>query len=283
MTPYRYFRVDNARKPAGGLVTSTKTRVISMKQSNHPPEAQGKPMQAEPYVLEPPRNPRKVRSRVQILPSILAADFSDIAKEIHMVESAGADALHLDSMDGQFVPNLSWGPKIVGDLRKVTTLRFDCHLMIAEPERYVDEFRKAGADVITFHYEATRRAHWLLQHVREIGGRAGLAINPQTPTAMLVDLVEDCDQILVMSVEPGFGGQAFIEHALIKVRQVREMVDARNPGCDIEVDGGLGAENIERAVAAGATMLVAGSSIFNADDPSAALRDMRSRIDSVPY
>jgi len=238
-------------------------------------------MRVMPDVLEREEDTQKVHARVQILPSLLAADFADIARDIRTVESAGADALHLDSMDGQFVPNLSWGPKIVADLRKVTKLRFDCHLMIAEPERYVDEFRKAGADIITFHYEATRRAHWLLQHVREIGARAGLAINPQTPTAMVVDLVEGCDQILVMSVEPGFGGQAFIEQALIKLRQVREMVDARNPRCDIEVDGGLGADNLERAVAAGATMLVAGSSIFKADDPSAALRDMRRRINDV--
>ena len=197
-----------------------------------------------------------------------------------MVELAGADALHLDSMDGRFVPNLTWGPKIVADLRKLTSLRFDCHLMIAEPERYVDAFRDAGADIITFHYEATRRAHWLLQHLRGIGARAGIAINPQTPTAMLIDLIADCDQVLVMSVEPGFGGQDFIEQALVKVSQVHQMVDARNPGCEIEVDGGIGRKNIERAVTAGATMLVAGSSIFKANDPSAALRDMRRRIDA---
>jgi ribulose-phosphate 3-epimerase len=217
---------------------------------------------------------------IKIAPSLLSADFADIANQIRMVESAGADALHLDSMDGRFVPNFTWGPKIVADLRKLTSLPFDCHLMIVEPEKYVDAFRTAGADIITFHYEATPHAHRLLQHLRSIGARAGIGINPATPTSMLVDIIEECDQILVMSVNPGFGGQAFIERALVKLAEVRALIDARNPDCDLEVDGGIGIDNIGRAVGAGATMLIAGSSVFGAADPPEAIRDMRRRIDA---
>jgi len=214
---------------------------------------------------------------VRILPSLLSADFADIAAQIRTVEAGGADALHFDAMDGRFVPNLTWGPKIIGDLRKVSSLPFDCHLMIVEPEKYVDEFRAAGADLITFHYEATPHAHRLLQHLRKIGARAGIALNPATPTSVLVDIVEECDLILVMSVNPGFGGQSFIERSLVRVAEVRALLDARNPACDLEIDGGIGVANVERVVAAGATMLVAGSSVFGAADPAQAVRDLRAR------
>ena len=219
---------------------------------------------------------------VKIAPSILSADFACIKQEVAAVERNGAAYVHLDVMDGRFVPNITWGPKIIGDLRKHTRLTFDCHLMIVEPERYVDQFRKAGAEIITFHLEATSHAQRLLTHIRALGAKAGIAICPQTPVAMLDDLIEDIDLILVMSVNPGFGGQKFIPHALEKVQQARSLVTRAGVDCEIEVDGGITLDNARSVAQAGADVLVVGSAIFDTPDSGATTAEFRALLDGVP-
>ncbi|HEY0798366.1 MAG TPA: ribulose-phosphate 3-epimerase [Candidatus Baltobacteraceae bacterium] len=213
---------------------------------------------------------------IKIAPSLLSADFSRIAEQVAAVDGAGADAMHLDVMDGRFVPNITWGPKIIGDLRNLTAKTFDAHLMIVEPERYVEEFRSVGADIITVHQEATVHLQRLLVHIKSLGAKAGVALNPGTPVETLECVIEDCDLVLIMTVNPGFGGQKFIPQSLRKIRAARDLIDERNPGCELEVDGGIGRTNIAAVIEAGARMIVMGSSIFCAADPAVELQALRA-------
>jgi ribulose-phosphate 3-epimerase len=206
----------------------------------------------------------------KIAPSILSADFAHLARAIAEAEAGGADWIHVDVMDGQFVPNITIGPPVVGAIRRVTALPLDVHLMIVQPERYLDDFAAAGADRLTVHVEATPHVHRAIQQIHALGKRAGVAINPGTPVSAVDDLLAEVDLVLVMSVNPGFGGQAFIPRALDKLARCRAMLTARGLTAELEVDGGIGPENADRVVAAGATVLVAGSAVYGAADGVAA-------------
>lgn len=212
---------------------------------------------------------------VLVAPSILSADFARLGEEIAAVEKAGADWLHVDVMDGRFVPNITIGPPVVKAIRKITKLPLDVHLMIVEPERYVDAFAEAGADTITIHVEACTHLHRTLGHIRSLGKRAGVTMNPSTPEDSLRYVLDVCDQILVMSVNPGFGGQSFLRETLPKVRAIRAMIDARKLPIDLEIDGGITEETAKEAVAAGARVLVAGNAVFNKPDYAAAIAALR--------
>ena len=210
---------------------------------------------------------------MKIAPSILSADFAALADDIARVEPGAPDALHVDVMDGRFVPNLSIGPVVVEAIHKRTRLPLDCHLMIVEPEKYVGDFIKAGADAVTVHAEATAHLQRVLAQIREGGARAGVALNPATPVDVLAHVLDDLDLVLVMSVNPGFGGQKFIPSALEKVRKIKAMLGTRP--VELSVDGGVKRELVGPLAEAGATMLVAGSAVFGAPDPAAAVRELR--------
>ena len=216
---------------------------------------------------------------IKIAPSILNADFGHLADAIQRAEAGGADWIHVDVMDGLFVPNLTLGPMVVEAIHRATSLPLDVHLMIDDPRRYIGRFRQAGADWLTIHLEADRHPHRTLGEIRDLGARAGLALNPGTPVAFATDLVEQLDLLLVMSVNPGFGGQPFIESALRKLSQAREMLEARNPSCELEVDGGVKLVNAPLVAQAGATVVVAGSFVYlEGDGPEANIAALRKAL-----
>ncbi|EAX48597.1 Ribulose-phosphate 3-epimerase [Thermosinus carboxydivorans Nor1] len=212
---------------------------------------------------------------VKIAPSLLAADFTRLAEEVLKVEQGGADLLHLDIMDGHFVPNLTFGAPVVAALRQVSKLPFDVHLMITNPQDHINAFIKAGADLITVHAETHPHLHRLLQTIKDQGVRAGIALNPSTPLVTIEEVLPYVDMVLLMSVNPGFGGQQFISTVLDKIRRLRQMITERNLPVVIEVDGGINAETAPAVIAAGATILVAGSAVYGAVDAAQAIASLK--------
>ena len=216
---------------------------------------------------------------IKIAPSLLSADFSKLADELASVSEA--DLLHVDIMDGHFVPNITMGPAIVSACRAHSKLPFDCHLMIEEPQRYIDRFLDAGANMISIHYEAERHLQRALQMIRDGGARAGIAINPATPAESLSTAIEFCDFVLVMTVNPGFGGQRFLETVVPKIRHISQLIRERGVSVEIEVDGGVDSKTAPLAVAAGASILVAGSAVFGKPDRRAAMESIRSAVTTL--
>ena len=211
-----------------------------------------------------------------IAPSVLAADYKNLEKDFAMINQSEADWFHVDVMDGRFVPNISFGQFIIKQMKEMAEKPLDVHLMIVEPEKYIEEFREAGADVITVHYEACNHLHRTIQQIKATGAKAGVALNPHTPVHLLEDIIEDLDLVCLMSVNPGYGGQKFIYQTVPKVRKLKELIDTRNTKTLIEIDGGVGLQNAEVLLKAGANVLVAGSAVFKAENPIDTISRMKA-------
>ena len=211
-----------------------------------------------------------------IAPSMLSANFLHLESDIEMINNSQADWFHLDVMDGMFVPNISFGPMIIGQMAKKATKTMDTHLMIEDPDRYILDFKNAGTDYLTVHYEACRHLHRSVQAIKKEGLKAGVSLNPHTPISVLEDIIADVDLVLIMSVNPGFGGQKFIENSYAKIEKLNNLISQKNSQALIEVDGGVNLENAPKLVAAGADVLVAGNAIFKAENPTETIRKMKN-------
>ena len=211
-----------------------------------------------------------------IAPSILSANFGKLAHDVHMINDSAAGLFHLDVMDGRFVPNISFGLPVIAAIKKEAKLPLDVHLMIVEPEKYLEAFAKAGADYLSVHIEASTHLHRTLQAIRALGMKAGVALNPHTPVSTLEDVLHDTDFVCLMSVNPGFGGQSFIPQTLLKIVKLKEMIRGAGTETKIEIDGGVTLDNVQQIVAAGADILVAGNTVFSADDPVAMIKALKA-------
>ena len=208
-----------------------------------------------------------------VAPSILSADFSKLREEVQMVEKAGSEYIHIDIMDGHFVPNLTMGPCVVSSIRPHSKAVFDVHLMIDNPEKYVESFAKSGADILTVHYESTNDMKALIKQIKDLGVKVGITINPPTPVEVILPYIDDVDMVLIMSVNPGFGGQSLIEDCLDKIKFLR----ANYPDLDIEIDGGVKLDNLDKVMESGANIIVAGSAVFNAENPEDVVKAIKAR------